>query len=250
MYTSLSSVYFSVEDLLVPKSMLTIHHLALCLLENDHTTLVDNFNTILEACDWFRSLETLHIHIERVHDATGRRSTFSDLQAGGLACLVAEGCKMYTWHTEGVTFEEDWVGTRSALWVKLQEEPGHSLALHAPTGSVGRVKEILITGLPGDEWKLEPLVVRLLSTVLSPRGRFGLGIGLDGIQYYRFMWGFPPLQWAKLMRRPQIEWVEARDVDRWIRSNGYAGKPMVTHDWMSQLFSIVDKNHPFFEGWI
>lgn len=249
--TSLTSMYFSVDGLyLTPKSMLTMHHLALYLHEKDHATLVDSFNTILEVCDVFKSLETLHIHIERVHDFTGWVSDFSHLDTDGLACLVAEACKVYNWRTKGITFEQEWVLPSSAPFTKLREKPSHSLALHDPTGSVGRVKEILITGLPGDEWKLEPLVVRLLSTMLSPRGRFGIGKGLDGIQYYRFMWEFFPPQWAKSMRRPQIEWVEARDVDRWIRSNGYLGKPLVMHDWTNQLFSLVDRNNPFFKGWI
>ena len=250
MYTSLGSLYFSVDDLcLVPKRMLTMHHLTLCLLEEDHVTLVDDSNTILEVCDRFKALETLHIHIERVHDPTGRQFLFSDHEDEGLAFLVAEACKMYTWRTEGVAVEEDWVATSSALWMRLTGKPSHSRALHAPKGSVGRIEEILITGLPGDEWKLEPLFVRLLSTMLSPRGRFGIGKGLDGIQYYRFTWQFPPV-WTKMMRRPQFEWVDAKDVDRWICSNGYLGKSVVMHTWMSRLFLLVDRNHPFFKDWI
>ena len=250
-YTSLSSMYFWVDGLrLTPKSMLTMHHLALCLREKDHATLVDGLNSIFEACDVFESLETLHIHIERVHYAIGYLPTFSGLEAGGLTGLVAEACKMYTWHTEGVALEEEWVGTSSPLLTKLLEKPSHSVARHGPRGSLGRVKEILITGLPGDEWKLEPLVVRLLSTMLCPQGRFGIGKGLDGIQYYQFISEFSPPQWAKMMRRPRIEWVEARDVDRWIRTNGHLGNPLVMHDWMNRLFSLVDRKHPFFKGWI
>ena len=252
MYTSLQSLQFSMDGLyLTPKSMFTIRHLALRLLEKDHTILVNSFTTILEVCDLFKSLETLHVHIQRLHDITGWLDTFSLFQARGIDDSVARACKWYTWRTEGATYEDnEWVISSVALWRNLPENPSHSLAPHDPTQFEGRIKEILLTGLPGDDWKLEPLLVRLLSTMLSPGGQFGIGKGLEGIQYYGFMWDLTSYQWAKLMRKPQIEWVEASDVDRWIRSNGYRGKPLVMHEWMSRLFWEVDKNHPFFKGWI
>ena len=76
----------------------------------------------------------------------------------------------------------------------------------------GPIQEIVITGLPEkDEYKLEVLALRLISTTIMPHGRVGFGRGAEGRRYWYERNKHDCLE--ILEGKPDIEWITAEGIE-------------------------------------
>ena len=114
----------------------------------------------------------------------------------------------------------------------------------------GKLRKIVITGLPDDDFHLDPLYVRLLASMLHPSGQVGIGQGRKGTAYYfdpkfeyeRFIY--------KSAKGPALTWVKAGNVQKWIHDNGALRFPAALGHWVYKWVKLeVNSKHPFFRGW-
>ena len=244
MYSSLTCLRDATDKFGSPSStMMTMRHLSLRLKESDHASLFKDVNLILEVCHIFKALETLHIHLEDCKKTFFRN--LSQPYTIGLVDQINEARLLYRWRTKGTSCVSVHGSIRWTRYTALSNFPAGSLPRLQPKRFVELIVEILFTGLPDDAWKLEPLLVRLLSTMLSPQGRVGVGRGPRGIQYYLLRTYYGYKGFDLMTQKPEIEWIDAGDIESWIRENGYLNKRFMHHDWMVKLFSQVAIDDPF-----
>ena len=117
-----------------------------------------------------------------------------------------------------------------------------------PNRIYGRaLRKVTITGLPGDAWGMEPLIVRLLSLRVSSTAKIGIGKGYPGSMCH--LEPTAPCVALTVTGRPEIEWIHAEEVEEWIYQHGYLS-PLRINEWTEKLRSNFDRNGPFFRRWI
>ena len=143
----------------------------------------------------------------------------------------------------------------SRVYAERQRDYPNSAAVANGIGSVtwaqsryanfgGPIQEIVITGLPEkDEYKLEVLALRLISTTIMPHGRVGFGRGAEGRRYWYERNRYDCLE--ILERKPDIKWIAAEGIEEWITTHGIHDASSA-QSW-SSLFLYFDSSNPLFK---
>ena len=213
-------------------------------------------------CDWIRHL-SIHVHV-----GVRKTADIADLLVSRLEVLrVRTALKTLQIHLINTAGSYNYLAeesfgdaiyrslTLAAVWYAVY----HLQAQRHPSESgfaISRLalEEVIITGLPDDELKLDALMLRLASTMVSPHGRIGLGMGDEGRQYWAAPRAtHPQNKTYRINENPKLEWVHAADVDNWVSKHAWdrdlsarspAGASLYLRLW-GRFW-----RHPFYKGWL
>lgn len=248
------------ERLILPSSSKMLRHLIIRQsISNDHGSIIREMLESLELCTRFKSLETLTVHIvldKQIGAKTRGRFHGSKFLVEQLseACRFYESCPQIcsrTTNPSSASLRD--LGQRP----NDAEQPKPVLQDHAPAFN-GSVKQIIVSGLPEDEFKLDPLYVRLLATVLHPSGQVGIGQGRKGSLYYFNSNSQYAEYICKSHKSPTVTWVKAEEIQEWIQENGNRRLPAssvlgyLRSEWTrvpAYERVTVNWDHPLFRGW-
>ena len=127
------------------------------------------------------------------------------------------------------------------------------------------LEEILVSGLPEHDRRIDALYVRFLSRLVHSDGRIGLAREKAGEKEGRIYFeefrkvGSDRGKWLidRREKMAQIEWVSMANIESWIREHGWIDEAAINGypDRMSHGLQVlrdrgVDLSAPFFAGWI
>ena len=200
-----------------------MRHLEVRVYEGYHKDLFEHTCIILRACAILPNLRTLHIHIMRHR----LMPNISHLSRYRLILRIAEARFMFKCGVNVVEYKKKCFQSKEQFIVRYRPEYIIPLEKRRP---FGHIREVMFTGLPGDAYRVGPLLVRLFLTILHPQGKIGLGLGTAGIQYYSVtasvkvpvkapygvMNEIPRTRGdiigIVMTRKPQVEWIEATEI--------------------------------------
>ena len=243
------------EDFMPEPRCNWIHHLFIHIHINVDSTgdIVGNLIGQLRICEPRTALKTLQIHFITT---TGSYNCLSETTGMEIWMQLVWASIFYSDYLREQQTHKD------LALQKTQNSESDSPIHEKVRGKTGlALDEFIITGLPGNELRLNALMLRLASTAVNSHGKIGLGMADEG----RKFWISPTIDEADGIyitnKNPRLEWVQAGDVDDWVSEHAWkedistksAAGAVLHQDLQTEQMSCGWKfGHylPFFKGWV
>ena len=235
-------------------------------------------------CNWIRHLSThIHINVDSTGDIVGNligqlkickaRTALKTLQihfittTGSYSCLSeTRGKEIWVQLIWASDFYSDRLREQQKhkdfVLQQLQSLESDSLTHERVGGKTGlALEEFIMTGLPGNELRLDALMLRLASTAVKPNGKIGLGMADEGRKFWISPTIDEPDGAYMINRKPRLEWVQDGEVDDWVSEHAWDENIAAKSAAGAGLHQILQKEQmnrdwklgydlPFFEGWV